>query len=185
MQRERSGTYQTGNADRNWPGALCHGSADGFPQHCVFLAASREIKAKRSIKTSTAIHPVVGRCTTDIPTSSLLPPVTDTTQDMSCQLHLGKIPLPNGLEEAIIANMGQLLCGAAADVSLGQRSHDPLLLSTTPSQRIKPWSGYPGSSAPVSSEKRYTLQALSVQLQQAPTGDGCHIAMLPSVAIEK
>ncbi|KAK1905487.1 Oleate activated transcription factor 3 [Dissostichus eleginoides] len=63
---------------------------------------------------------------------------------------------------------------AAADVSPGQRSHDPLLLSTTPSQRIKPCSGYPGSPAPVSKGKRYTLQ-----------GDGCHIAMLPSVAIEK
>lgn len=46
----------------------------------------------------------------------------------------------------------------AADVSPGQRSHDPLLLSTTPSQRIKPRSGYPGSPAPVSPGKRYTLQ---------------------------
>lgn len=32
-------------------------------------------------------------------------------QDMSCQLHLGEIPLPNGLEEAIIANVGVLLRG--------------------------------------------------------------------------
>lgn len=38
----------------------------------------------------------------------------------------------------------------AADVSPGQRSHDPLLLSTTPSWRIKPRPGYPGSPAPVS-----------------------------------
>ena len=30
---------------------------------------------------------------------------------MSCQLHLGKIPLPNGLEEAVIANMRMLLRG--------------------------------------------------------------------------
>lgn len=45
----------------------------------------------------------------------------------------------------------------AADVSPGQRSHDPLLLSTTPSQRIKPWSSYPGSPAPISLGKRYTL----------------------------
>lgn len=34
-----------------------------------------------------------------------------SSQDMSCQLHLGEIPLPNGLEEAVIANMGVLLCG--------------------------------------------------------------------------
>lgn len=32
-------------------------------------------------------------------------------QDMSCQLHLGEISLPNGLEEAVIANVGMLLCG--------------------------------------------------------------------------
>lgn len=30
-------------------------------------------------------------------------------QDMTRQLHLGEIPLPNGLEEAIVANMGMLL----------------------------------------------------------------------------
>lgn len=30
---------------------------------------------------------------------------------MSCQLHLGEIPLPNCLEEAVIANMGVLLRG--------------------------------------------------------------------------
>lgn len=30
---------------------------------------------------------------------------------MSSQLHLGKISLPNGLEESVIANMGVLLCG--------------------------------------------------------------------------
>lgn len=30
---------------------------------------------------------------------------------MSCQLHFGKIPLPNGLEEAVIADVRVLLCG--------------------------------------------------------------------------
>lgn len=34
-----------------------------------------------------------------------------SSQDMSCQLHFGKIPLPNGLEEAVIANVRVLLCG--------------------------------------------------------------------------
>lgn len=46
----------------------------------------------------------------------------------------------------------------AVNVSPGQRAHDPLLLSATPSQRIKPWSGYPGSPALISPQKRYTLQ---------------------------
>lgn len=30
---------------------------------------------------------------------------------MSGQLHLGEIPFPNGLEEAVVANMRVLLCG--------------------------------------------------------------------------
>lgn len=34
-----------------------------------------------------------------------------SSQDMSCQLHLGEIPLPNGLKEAVIANMGVLFSG--------------------------------------------------------------------------
>lgn len=34
-----------------------------------------------------------------------------SSQDLSCQLHFGKIPLPNGLEEAVIANVRVLLCG--------------------------------------------------------------------------
>lgn len=38
----------------------------------------------------------------------------------------------------------------AADVSPGQRSHDPLLQSTTPRRRIKPRSGYPSARVPVS-----------------------------------
>lgn len=33
-----------------------------------------------------------------------------SSQDMSCQLHLGEIPLPDGLEEAVIANMRLFLC---------------------------------------------------------------------------
>ena len=30
---------------------------------------------------------------------------------MPCQLHLGEIPLPNGLEEAVVADVGVLLRG--------------------------------------------------------------------------
>lgn len=33
-----------------------------------------------------------------------------SSQDMSCQFNLGEIPLPNGLEEAVITNVGVLLC---------------------------------------------------------------------------
>lgn len=34
-----------------------------------------------------------------------------SSQDVSCQLHLGKVPLPNGLEEAVVAYVGMLLGG--------------------------------------------------------------------------
>lgn len=34
-----------------------------------------------------------------------------SSQDVPCQLHFGEISLANGLEEAVIANMGVLLCG--------------------------------------------------------------------------
>lgn len=32
-------------------------------------------------------------------------------QDMSCQLHLGKVPLPDGLEETVVADVRVLLGG--------------------------------------------------------------------------
>lgn len=34
-----------------------------------------------------------------------------SSQDVSRQLHFGEISLADGLEEAVIANMGVLLCG--------------------------------------------------------------------------
>lgn len=34
-----------------------------------------------------------------------------SSQDVSCQLHFGEISLADGLEEAVIADMGVLLCG--------------------------------------------------------------------------
>lgn len=80
--------------------------------------------------------------------------------DMACEGELGtacyKYSAGTGYAQSLMVCF--LFSTTAADVSPGQRSHDPLLLSTTPSQRIKPWSGYPGSPAPVSPGKRYTLQ---------------------------
>lgn len=38
-------------------------------------------------------------------------PHLSSGQDMSCQLDLGKIPLADGLEEAVVADVGVILCG--------------------------------------------------------------------------
>ena len=80
---------------------------------------------------------------------------------MACEGELGtacyKYNTGTGLAQSLLLCF--LSSTTAADVSPGQRSHDPLLLSTTPSLRIKPCSGYPGSPAPVSlGGKCYTLQ---------------------------
>lgn len=34
-----------------------------------------------------------------------------SSQDVSCQLHFGKIALADGFEEAVVADVGVLLCG--------------------------------------------------------------------------
>ena len=108
--------------------------------------------------------------------------------NMACEGELGtacyKYNAGTGLVQSLLVCF--LSSTTAADVSPGQRSHDPLLLSTTPSQRIKPWSGYPSSPAPVSSrETLHPAGCASCQLRHILTeGEPhCRIQTLPGVTM--